>query len=358
MKYLTFILLFLAVALSSSSSLSVQVNANLVDSFNHVVSQVEGIFHKKHNHHGHHHHHEQQPASTETETQVAVVSVSEESESSAGSQDLGHTTIEDIWNSVEDTIKEQLRIKEQTAVSHPPILLGDDYPDCNVTVVNTTDHILDVTIEFIEKKCSNESLPEKAKKICQFLTSHEEGVKGFLVGFFDLYLLSYFYAAGAGKCSIHPFNMTHIGDYGNFNLMKYAGVYDGYTSYIGNLGEKSIFEIQAALYDDESDDDVVPEYDSSATMAIEHVSSSSSNSEHFLKRMLHEESNDHVEGAGKRPDGRPGKDKKRCQKCYGKVVGKYIKTVMKIGKKFCDKAKCDYVKRVCEYLESHEEYTV
>jgi len=74
------------------------VNANLVDSCNHDVSQVEGIFHKKHNHHGHHHHHhhEQQPASTETETHVAVVSVSEESESSAGSQDLGHTTIEDI----------------------------------------------------------------------------------------------------------------------------------------------------------------------------------------------------------------------------------------------------------------------
>jgi len=340
----------------------VQVNANIVDSFNEIVSHVEGIFNKKGSHHGHHHHHDKQAsASSEVATAVAVVSVENEG------QDLGHATIEDIWNSVEDTIKEQLRLKEQAAavVSHPS-LPGDDYPDCNTTVVNTTDHILDVTISFIEKKCSNESLPDKAKKVCQFLTTHEEGVKGFLVGFFDLYLLSYFYAAGAGKCSIHPFNMSHIGDYGNFNLMKYAGVYDGYTSYIGNLGEKNIFEIQAALYDEEDenddDDDIVPAYDTTTSMAIEHVASSSSSSssnshEHFLKRMLHEDSD---VKEGKQVDTRPspGKDKKRCIKCYGKVVGKYIKTVMKIGKKFCDQTKCDYAKRVCDYLESHEEYTI
>jgi len=70
----------------------------------------------------------------------------------------------------------------------------------------------------------------------------------------------------------------------------------------------------------------------------------------------HHEHDDERDDDDDKPN--PGKDKKRCARCYGKVVSKYVKTVLKIGAKVCNQTKCEYVQRVCKYLKEHKEYTV
>jgi len=195
---------------------------------------------------------------------------------------------------------------------------GDDYADCGKTVEETAEHLINATLDFFYNKICKDSKIDYVQKICKFAEEHEELFEGFVVGYTDPYTKSFFYAAGAGKCDphAHPFNIT-----GDKVSMSYGDVYADIDEMYGS-------DIQSYVYNDD-------EY------ACSHHSTQDDDINLAIEALLSQVDDD---------------DDDKCQKCYIKVVMKYIAKVKELGEKFCAKTKCPYLQNLCAYLDEHEEF--